>query len=194
MPNVNFSSQTLARKVVLVDENDRVLGEEGLIQAHQGGGLLHRASSVFLFRKNADQIELLFQQRSPQKILAAGQWANTVCGNLKPGETYLECAIRRLEEEVGVKNVPLTELVKYRYQVECDGGFSENEMDMIYAGWYDGPVLPNKDEVAQTQWVEWEKAKNFVDLFKEPFAPWVKLMLLEPTILKPISNFLEGKK
>lgn len=35
-------------------------------------------------------------------IVGAGQWANTCYGNVRPGESYLECAWRRLCEELGI--------------------------------------------------------------------------------------------
>jgi isopentenyl-diphosphate delta-isomerase len=188
----------------LVDESDQEIGPAGLIEAHQGKGLLHRASSVFLFRRNNDQLEFLIQQRSPKKILAANQWANTACGNLEPGENYRQCIMRRLKEELNIEGVELTELTKYRYQVQCDDQFCENELDQIFVGWCDGKTSPNPEEVSQTSWVDWRRFLSFIQkVATEPaephdeflfhltnFAPWMSLMFNEPQILEPLEKFL----
>jgi isopentenyl-diphosphate delta-isomerase len=188
----------------LIDESDREIGPANLIEAHQGKGLLHRASSVYLFRRKNGKLEFLIQQRSQEKILAAGLWANTACGNVAPGENYRQCIERRLMEELGIEQPELTELTKYRYQVDCGGGFSENEMDQIFVGWYDGSLQPNPAEVAQVSWVDWQRFLNFIQkVATEPtephdelifhltnFAPWMELMFNEPQILVPLEKFL----
>src|SRR5690606_19036395 len=143
------------RKVILVDENDEVLGETDVLDGHRGEGKLHRAISVFLFRQNGSGIELLIHQRRQEKIVGASEWANTVCGNVSPGESYENCAVRRLKEDLGIGAPPLVHLRMYRYQAKCNDEFSENEMDAIFAGWYDGPIAPNPEEVAQYEWARW---------------------------------------
>jgi isopentenyl-diphosphate delta-isomerase len=204
MANNNFSPQLLAREVILVDEQDQQLGKENLVKAHRGEGLLHRASSAFLFRKNNGQLEVLLQQRSPEKILAAEQWANTVCGNVRPGEDYQQCILRRLNEELGVNEVPLTKLLKYRYQAACENGFTENEMDMIFAGWYDGETSPEPTEVFKTRWVNWQallaliqegesQQKGLANLQLTDFAPWLVIMLNDQQVLTAINDFLKEK-
>ncbi|MFH2118375.1 MAG: isopentenyl-diphosphate Delta-isomerase [Candidatus Paceibacterota bacterium] len=204
MDQTQFSPQLLARQVVLVNEQDEETGQTGLIEAHRGKGLLHRASSVFLFRQNKGKLELLLQQRSSEKILAAGLWANTACGNVSPGEDYRQCITRRLAEELGIAGVTLTELTKYRYEVDCGNGFSENEMDQIFVGWFDGPVTPNLEEVVQAKWVDWQDflafmqgETNAINLDEKSilkitdFAPWVNLIINEPGALKPLERFIQ---
>lgn len=179
------------RKVILVDENDHQLGVGDLLDAHRGEGKLHRAASVFLFRKNTDksnQIELLLQQRSSEKIVGAREWANTVCGNVEPGESYEQCAARRLSGELGIGGVSLSHLLMFRYQARCNDQFSENEMDAIFAGWYDGPIAPNPDEVAQIEWVSWPVTS--LDPGKTP-APWFALFLKDSKIKTALEKFLK---
>ena len=199
-----MKSSSKTRQVILVDEQDREVGEENLYKAHEGKGLLHRAISAFLFRKRNKQVELLIQQRSDEKIVSAGQWANTACGNVAPGQSYEDCARDRLQIELGVEEVELTELMKYRYQVSFDNGFSENEMDMIFAGWYEGGTSPNPEEVAQTKWVSWDglvsllrdgetqqgSLKNFT---VKDFSPWLVIMLNDEQVLAALQSFLENK-
>lgn len=159
-------------QVILVDELDHEIGVMDKLEAHRGVGKLHRASSVFLFDSEG---KLLIQQRSSKKIVGAGQWANTCCGNVRPGESYLECAERRLREELGIGKggvMPaLNEVTKFVYQTKCNKVFSEHEMDTVFVGRYDGEVCPNPDEVSAVQWIDFE------DLLQQiPLAPWVKIM------------------
>ncbi len=164
--------------VVLVDENDAIIGQMDKIEAHRGNARLHRAISVFLFRKSGKKAELLIQQRSAKKIVGAGQWANTCCGNVRPGESYEECAHRRLRDELGIEKVQLCPITKFIYQVKCNKEFSEHEMDQVFVGWYEGVVRPNADEVQNVEWVEWDdNQEGFLQrLSEKSLAPWFEVV------------------
>jgi isopentenyl-diphosphate delta-isomerase len=89
----------ISQEVILVDENDREIGTMDKMEAHQQGKL-HRAFSVFIFNPNK---ELLIQRRAEGKYHSAGLWTNTCCSHPSPGETVIEAANRRLQEEMGMK-------------------------------------------------------------------------------------------
>ncbi|HSW90107.1 MAG TPA: isopentenyl-diphosphate Delta-isomerase [Patescibacteria group bacterium] len=171
-------------QVILVDENDAEIGVMDKIEAHRGKGKLHRASSVFLFNKNG---ELLLQQRSSKKIVGALQWANTCCGNVRPGESYEECAVRRLREELGITNVVLDPVHKFIYQVQCNKAFSEYEMDTVFVGKYDGEVKPNPEEVANFKWIAWEEFIGMLNDKNPMLVPWNQIMN-EKGILKYVKS------
>lgn len=185
-------------RVTLVNEHDEVIGEMDKIQAHRGKGKLHRAVSVYLFWKNkqSGSVELLVQQRSTKKIVAALQWANTACGNVWPGESYEDCAKRRLSVELGIdaQAIQLQPIEKFQYQVQCNEEFSEHEMDQVFASWHSGDVSPNVDEVAATDWVLWEDLKNSerrTELNKD-WAPWLEIMMKNEKIIEKLSQYIEG--
>ena len=184
---MNKTKQIMFDQVTIVDKNDQVLGAIDKIEAHRGEGVLHRAISVFLFRKRADKTELLIQQRSDKKIVGAGQWANTVCGNVRPTENYLECARRRLREELGIidPELALQPGTKFQYQVVCNAEFSENELDQIFIGWYDGEVVPNPEEVQGFEWLGWDE-KNPTKILKQKradeWAVWLEIVLRQMLI------------
>lgn len=146
--------------VTLVNSKDEVIGNMDKMEAHRGEGQLHRASSVYLFRKQDNSVELLIQQRSEKKIVGAHQWANTICGNVRPTENYEECAYRRLREELGITKVTIKPIYKFEYHLQCNEEFSEWEMDQVFVGWYDREVSPNPDEVQDFRWVKWEELVN----------------------------------
>src|SRR3972149_7515079 len=85
--------------VVLVDEENNVLGTAPKDQVHSAATPLHRGFSVFLFNQ---QGELLITQRADSKKTFPGIWTNTVCGHPLPGESTAEAASRRLKVELGI--------------------------------------------------------------------------------------------
>lgn len=178
------------KQVTLIDENDQVLGYEDVYKAHEKPGLLHRASSVFLFRLHEGEVQVLLQKRSSFKIVGAHQWANTICGNVKPGETYEECAHRRLREELGLilKN-PLKELTVFRYQVDCNEKYAENERDVVWGGLWSGEVTTsNPEEVSETAWVSWEKCMECPEK-----SPWFSLMLSDTSLMNVLNEYIQRK-
>ncbi len=65
-------------KLILVDEEDKIIGFEEKEKCHDGNGLLHRAFSTFIFN---DKKELLIQKRSKLKRLWPLFWSNTCCSH-----------------------------------------------------------------------------------------------------------------
>lgn len=179
-------------KVVLVNEQDEVIGVADKVDAHRGEALLHRASSVFLFRVKNNQVKLLIQQRSDHKIVGQRQWANTCCGNVWPGEAYEQCARRRLSHELGITQVELIPLVKFQYQVACNAEFSEREIDQLYAGWYDGEIKPNATEVIAVEWVDWQSVVAGTLDYAQ--APWFVHMLSVPEVRQALLSFVSETK
>jgi len=176
--------------VILIDENNQVIGHMDKNQAHKNKGSLHRAISVFLFN---DKGQLLIQKRSEQKIVAAGLWANTVCGNVRPGETHLDCAKRRLKEELNLENIELKKVGVVRYFYQFNNGYSENERDEIYVGKIVGKPVINTDEVGDIKAISWEELLKQCDNGNK-YAPWLKIIVNNPDIVKNINEFLDDLK
>ena len=107
--------------VVLVDEDDNVVGYGDKIEVHRKG-LLHRAFSVLMFN---DQGELLLQKRADSKYHAGGLWANTCCGHPFPGEDVKDAAERRLLEEFGIRS-KVDFLTNIYYKKYLDKGMVEH--------------------------------------------------------------------
>lgn len=183
-------------QVILVDENDQPIGQMDKLDAHRGDGQLHRAISVYLFREAPDGTgpEVLLQQRASTKIVGAGQWGNTVCGNVRPGESYEDCAHRRLREELGLDHIRIEPIHKFRYQVRCNDEFSENEIDQVFWGYYQGEATPNPNEVADYVWVKWNNLKDASDtgiVDGNKLVPWLNIMLNDSELIEKLDNVLE---
>jgi isopentenyl-diphosphate delta-isomerase len=180
--------------VILVNDQDQVIGEMDKVEAHRGDGKLHRAISVFLFRERNGKKELLIQQRSSKKIVGANQWANTCCGNVRPTESYVDCAHRRLREELGISGVLLEQTHKFQYQVRCNEEFGENEIDQVYIGQFNGSSELNPDEVQAVAWVSWEQIvqSEWRERQNYELAPWFEIMLQKPDLIEAIADRIEG--
>ncbi len=183
-----------ADQVTLVTPQDVVIGSMDKRAAHRIPAQLHRAISVFLFREKNQHAELLIQQRSNQKIVGAAQWANTACGNVLPSETYLACAVRRLQAELGIQAPVLTDVCTYLYQVNCNAIYEEHELDHIFAGWFDGEPLPSKAEVSQTAWIPWEWVLDGTVGHHYTTAPWFNLFMKEERIVTALKIYLDKEK
>lgn len=81
--------------VVLVNEDDREIGQLEKMEAHRLG-VLHRAFSVVLFNSKG---ELLLQQRAAHKYHSPLLWTNACCSHPRPEETVLNAAKRRLQKK-----------------------------------------------------------------------------------------------
>jgi isopentenyl-diphosphate delta-isomerase len=148
---------TGSKLVTLVDGQDQVIGEMDIFAAHRYPCHRHRASSVWLIN---DQAKVLLQLRSARKPVGAGWWNNAVCGNVKPGESYEECAIRRLREEIGVTEAEVKPAYKFEYRAWGNQEFAEHEVDQVFVGRYNGQTEPNPDEATETIWLPWSELQR----------------------------------
>ncbi len=171
-------------KVTLVDERDEVVGQADKIKAHIAPGQLHRACSVFLFDENG---RLLIQKRSTHKIVAAQQWGNTVCGNVRPTESYKECALRRLEEELGITKIDLKTIGKFKYQVDFEDSFTEKEIDTVFAQRVKSSLQLelNPLEVSAVDWIKLQH----IHQKERDFAPWVAKILSQKKINQNLKEY-----
>ena len=145
----------MEEKVVLVTENDEVLGLMEKQQAHING-LLHRAFSVFLFNSKG---EMLLQKRAAEKYHSPNQWTNACCSHPRANETYEEAAKRRLKEELGI-DTEISEKFYFIYKADVGGNLWEHELDHVFVGNYEG-ILSNPPKTL------WElPAEIYSDLLK----------------------------
>jgi isopentenyl-diphosphate delta-isomerase len=159
-------------EVVLVDENDRPLGFLPKRRAHEAGGVLHRAFSIFIFDRHK---RMLLQLRGENKYHFGGQWTNTCCSHPRKGEGLLEAAHRRLQQEMGF-DVPLQELFSFIYRAyDAQSGLTEHEFDHVFVGEYDGEPRPNPAEVDGWQWIEIADLRRDLQAHPEHYTVWFRL-------------------
>jgi len=139
----------MADKIILVDRKDKEIGSEFKLKAHREGKL-HRAFSIFVFNSRG---EMLLQKRAIRKYHSGGLWTNTCCSHPKVGETVLAAAHRRLKEEMGF-DCKLTEVFNFIYKAKLDKNLTEYEFDHVLIGKFDGDPTINKNEVAESKWID----------------------------------------
>jgi isopentenyl-diphosphate delta-isomerase len=144
------------------------------LEAHRRG-LRHKAISVFVLREGA----VLLQRRALGKYHTPGLWANTCCTHPYWGEASLDCANRRLEEELGLRDVPLSYRDTVEYRADVGGGLIEHEVVDIFVGEVAAGTEPraNPDEVMDTIWRPLDRLAEDVARRPEGFTPWLQIYL-----------------
>ena len=162
----------MEEKVILVNENDEVIGVEEKIRAHLAG-TLHRAFSIFIFNS---QDELLLQKRTSTKYHSQGLWSNTCCGHPRLGESIEEASRRRLREEMGF-DCEVREIFKFIYRAKLDNDLFEHEYDHVLVGRFDGEPVPDRAEADDWKWVGLEELG--ADVLENPaqYTYWLKACL-----------------
>ena len=162
--------------VILVDEEDNEMGLAEKLAAHEQN-LLHRAFSIFIFRK-MPHLELLLQQRAAHKYHSPGLWTNTCCSHPRVGETIIAAGERRLQEELGLIT-PLTHIGWFHYNAHFSNGLSENEIDHVLVGSLpaDIDIISNPEEVQAYRWVTPENLYQELAAYPAQFTPWLEQAL-----------------
>lgn len=173
---------TATEYVILVDDQDREIGLAEKLSAHEKN-LLHRAFSVFIFRKTP-RLELLLQQRSLSKYHSPGLWTNTCCSHPRQGENVIAAGERRLQEELGLQTT-LRDLGWFYYNAHFPNGLAEHEIDHVLIGTVPEEVVitPHPQEIHSYRWVTLEDLKQEMKANPDQFTPWLEkaLTLLPPT-------------
>lgn len=165
----------MAEYVVLVNEQDKVLGTMEKIEAHEKG-LLHRAISVLIFNEKG---EMLIQQRAAAKYHWPLIWANACCSHPRENESYSEAAHRRVFEELGIR-VKLEKKFDFIYKAtDSVTGLIEHELDYVFEGKYEGDIPFNKEEVADIQWISMENLKKDISKNEEKYAFWFREIMTQ---------------
>lgn len=157
--------------VVLVDTNDQPVGTMEKLEAHRKG-LLHRAFSVFIFNSNN---EVLLQRRAAGKYHSGGLWTNTCCSHPRPDEATETAGKRRLQEEMGFTS-KLLPAFSFEYRVNLDNELTEHELDHVLMGRYNGPVMPNPEEVMDYKWIDLAELRKQISVQPEIFTSWLRII------------------
>jgi isopentenyldiphosphate isomerase len=116
---------------------------------------MHRSAQVLLFNSAGD---LFLQKRSLNKDEFPGLWDSSAAGHLAPGEGYAECALRELEEELGIRPPgALTRLFKFPASRET--GY---EHCTVFHCVSDSPLTLQEEEIDEGKWISPEEMDLWV--------------------------------
>lgn len=140
-------------------------------------GLRHKAVSVFIL----DGDFMLLQQRAMGKYHTPGQWANACCTHPQWDEQSLDCARRRLREEIGITGLDLRQGETIEYRADVGNELIEHEVvDLVVAEATPNMVIAmNPEEVMNYEWVDIADLED--DIAEEPdrYTPWLRIYMAE---------------
>jgi len=157
----------------VVNENDEMIDTRPRGEIHEKG-LLHRAVHIFLLNRTGNEIYL--QKRSHLKDTHAGKWDSSASGHVDPGESYYDCALREMWEEVWVK--PKDE-VKRVARIEASAD-TDQEFIEVFVAEAKGSIRVHGKEVdcgrffpveVVERWVE-DRPQDFATGFRTCFRAW----------------------
>jgi len=144
------------------------------LEAHRKG-LRHKAVSVFVLRSDA----ILLQRRALGKYHTPGLWANTCCTHPLWEEEARTCAVRRLEEELGITGLAPEYRHRLEYRADVGNGLIEHELVDVFVAHAEDEVAlrPDPDEVMDTRWIGFDALKAEIAAHPDRFTPWLKIYL-----------------
>ncbi len=158
--------------LILVDEKDNVVGYSPKLRAHEHGGLLHRAFSIFIFNSRG---EMLLQRRAAGKYHFGGLWTNACCSHPRRGQTTIDAAHSRLREEFGF-DTDLLEIFAFKYSAtDSTSGLTENEFDHVFTGQFDGQPQPDAGEISEWKWLRLHGLQADLHARPDRYTPWFRI-------------------
>ncbi|MFQ6551103.1 isopentenyl-diphosphate Delta-isomerase [Aestuariibius insulae] len=146
------------------------------LEVHQRG-LKHKAVSVFVTSGS----RVLIQRRALGKYHSGGLWANTCCTHPGWDESAADCAVRRLNEELGITGLYPAWRNQVEYRADVGNGLVEHEVVELFLA-QTPPTLalaPNPSEVMETRWVDFYELSAEVQRHPNRFTAWLRVYLEE---------------
>jgi isopentenyl-diphosphate delta-isomerase len=147
----------------VVNERDEVVGQLARREVHRQR-LKHRAVHVFIFNRRG---ELFLQKRSLKKDNHPGVWDSSAAGHVDSGEDYDRCALREVQEELGVQ-LPCVPQRVLRVTAREETG---QEFVWVYRCEHEGPFQLHPEEIDSGGWFPPEKIRSWIRDHPEEFAP-----------------------
>ena len=138
-------------------------------------GLRHKAVSVFV--TSGDRI--LLQRRALTKYHTPGLWANTCCTHPDWDEAALDCANRRLREELGISGLDLGFRDQIEYRADVGAGLIEHEIVDVFVAESSEKLAYelNPNEVIEVRWIALSDLQQEIIAHSQIFTPWIQIYL-----------------
>jgi len=128
---------------------------------------LHRAVHVFLNNKSG---ELYLQRRSAFKDTHAGKWDSSASGHVDPGESYHDCAVRELREELWARaKGDLTRVLRIEASEATDLEFIE-----VFQAELAGKIRVHTSEISGGRFFAIDEIEKWIAARPEDFATGFK--------------------
>jgi 8-oxo-dGTP pyrophosphatase MutT (NUDIX family) len=146
--------------VIIVDKKNN---EVGVVPRREmrSARLRHRATYILVFNIKG---ELFLQKRTQTKDVFPGYYDVAAGGVVLAGESYEEGAVRELEEELGIRETPLTSLFDFYYEDEYIRLWGR-----AFSCEYDGELVLQEEEVERGEFTTVDAVFRLAET--EPFTP-----------------------
>lgn len=144
----------------IVDLDDRVIGVATRAEV-RSQNLQHRCAEIAVVNSSG---EIYVHRRTETKDVYPGMYDMVVGGVLATAESWDEGAARELAEETGIAGVPLRFLVDHVFD-----GPKERALMRLYEVTWDGPIVPQPEEIAWGAFVRFEELDRM--LAEREFCP-----------------------
>lgn len=139
-------------------------------------GLLHPAVSVFVLSGE----RLLVQRRAPGNHPGAELWSNTCCAHPHWGEAPVDCAVRRMRDELGIDGIYPAFAGQIEFHLaEGRDGTADHELVDVFVAYLPPGVepAPNPAFVTDLRWIGPYDLAAEVGRYPERFSPWLRAYL-----------------
>ncbi|MDH4228898.1 MAG: NUDIX domain-containing protein [Nitrospirota bacterium] len=155
----------------IVDSGNRVIGQATRREIHERG-LMHRSVHVFLVDP---QSRLYIQKRAASKETFPGAHDSSAAGHVNAGEDYFACAVREVEEELGLsadqhRMVQICEL-----EAGEDNGW---EHVRFYVAQTSHEPTPDPVEVAHGAFYDLDQVEDLIADSANHFAPTFRALYI----------------
>ena len=149
----------------IVNDEDIVTGQEMRSTVHQLG-LQHRGVHVFLFTQDG---KMLVQKRSADRVSSPFMLDCSISEHVKAGESYLDAAIRGMKEEMGVDEIEIKTLVRFRMNYDVN----DNEISTLYEGIIDpDKVKFDPIEIEEVNYYSLDELQEMIKDGNVKFCGW----------------------
>src|SRR5438309_1042142 len=146
----------------VVNERDEIIGRQTRREVHRLC-LKHRAVHVLVFNSRG---EIFLQKRSLKKDCFPGKWDSSASGHLDCSETYDACAVRELQEEIGLE---LTTPPKRLFKIDACPETGQ-EFVWVYRCEAEGPFTLHPEEIECGDWFAPERVTRWMAERPQDFA------------------------
>ena len=152
----------------VVNERDEVIDRRPRGEVHRLG-LLHRAVHVLVFDSRG---RLFLQKRSLTKDRQPGVWDSSASGHVDAGEDYDACAVRELNEELGLRISPAPQRL---FKIDACPD-TDQEFVWVYRCLAEGPFALNREEIERGDWFAPNEVRRWIAERPQEFASAFRLI------------------
>ncbi len=153
----------------VVDCQNQVTGQASRREIHLNGWM-HRSIHVFVLDRSG---RLYIQKRSANKDTFAGAYDSAAAGHVEAGESYYDCAVRELQEELGLTAEQVSMVQVGELAPSEDNG---NEHVRFYLARTDATPVPNPDEVESGAFYTLDQVEALIASPGTLFAPTFRML------------------